>query len=91
MRSIVTSEFRQLHDALPAHVQRQATQAYVLFAAQPDHRSLHFKKIVGTDAVYSARVGRQYRVIGVLEDDTMTWFWIGSHTAYKHLLKNLKE
>lgn len=91
MRSIVTEEFRSLYDELPAHVQRKANSAYVLFATKPDHPSLHLKKVQGTASVYSARVGRQYRVIGVLEDDTMTWFWIGSHTAYEHFLKTLSD
>jgi hypothetical protein len=23
-----------------------------------------------------------YRAIGILDDDTITWFWIGSHDQY---------
>jgi len=29
-------------------------------------------------------VTRGHRAIGVLEGDTVTWFWIGSHDEYEH-------
>jgi hypothetical protein len=38
---------------------------------------------------YSARVGIGYRAVGVLDGDTITWFWIGSHANYDRLLENL--
>jgi hypothetical protein len=28
-----------------------------------------------------------YRALGLLKDDTVTWFWIGDHTEYDHLLR----
>jgi hypothetical protein len=36
--------------------------------------------------VYSVRVGIGYRAVGVLEDDVIVWFWIGSHAEYNGLL-----
>jgi hypothetical protein len=30
-----------------------------------------------------------YRVVGLLEDDEITWFWIGSHAEYDRLLDKL--
>jgi hypothetical protein len=40
--------------------------------------------------VYSARVGRNYRVVGLLEDDdVIVWFWIGPHEQYETLLAKL--
>jgi hypothetical protein len=30
-----------------------------------------------------------YRAAGLLEDDEVTWFWIGSHAEYDRLLKIL--
>jgi hypothetical protein len=39
--------------------------------------------------IVSARVGRQYRVVGVLEGDLVLWFWIGPHSEYDQLLKRL--
>jgi len=30
-----------------------------------------------------------YRAVGLLEDDEITWFWIGSHAEYDRLLDKL--
>jgi len=36
--------------------------------------------------VYSARIGIHHRAVGLLEADTITWIWIGSHDYYERLL-----
>ena len=36
--------------------------------------------------VYSIRIGRSWRALGRRDEDTVTWFWIGSHEAYNTLL-----
>lgn len=33
--------------------------------------------------VWSLRITLGYRALGVLEGDTVTWFWIGSHDDYE--------
>jgi hypothetical protein len=38
---------------------------------------------------YSARVGIGYRAVGVVEGDTLIWFWIGSHADHDRLLAQL--
>jgi hypothetical protein len=35
------------------------------------------------------RVTVAYRAVGFLENDEVTWFWIGSHAEYDRLLKRL--
>jgi hypothetical protein len=30
-----------------------------------------------------------YRALGLLEDDEITWFWIGTHAQYDRLLEQL--
>jgi hypothetical protein len=86
MRSKRTQHFKELFNRLPVDVRQQAYAAYRLFRDDPYHPSLPFKKISAT--VYSARVGIGYRVLGRREaDDTMVWFWIGSHAEYDKLLK----
>ena len=32
---------------------------------------------------------RDYRAVGVRDEDTIIWFWIGSHSDYERLLSNL--
>ena len=36
---------------------------------------------------YSAPVTEDYRVLGLLEGDTVIWYWIGRHEEYERLLK----
>ncbi len=75
---------------MPDDVRHQARNAYRIFIRNPYHPSLHFKRVHDTEAVYSARVSRSYRVVGVLENDgVIVWFWIGSHEQYETLLANL--
>jgi hypothetical protein len=47
---------------------------------------LHFKRVHATEPLYSVRVGLHWRVLGLLEDDTITWFWIGSHSEYDKII-----
>jgi hypothetical protein len=85
-RSRRAKSFRKLFAALPAEAQRQAYDAYVLFRKNPRHGSLQFKHISAQDPrVYSVRIGSHYRAIGLLERDTITWIWIGSHETYNKL------
>lgn len=89
MNSRTTRRFRELFAALPIQVQRQGRDAYKLFLQNPSHPGLHFKKIHSAPATYSARVGISYRAVGVLDADTIIWFWIGSHGDYEKLLNQL--
>lgn len=89
MNSRTTRRFRELLAALPAHVQRQAQEAYRLIQTHPAHPGLHFKKVLADPPTYSTRVGIGYRALGVLEGGTIIWFWIGSHAEYDRLLEQL--
>jgi putative hemolysin len=91
VKSQTTAAFRKRYAALPAEIRTQARLAYRLFTANPHHSSLHFKRVHATQPIYSARVGRSYRVVGLLESgNVMVWFWIGAHEPYETLLANLK-
>jgi len=89
MNSRTTRRFRELLAALPAHVRKQAHEAYRLFASNPQHPGLHFKQVSADPPTYSARVGIGYRAVGVLDGDTVVWYWIGSHAEYDHLLEQM--
>jgi hypothetical protein len=47
--------------------------AYHLFAENPDHPSLRFKKLQGSDRIWSVRITGQYRAVGVRSGDTIEW------------------
>ncbi|WP_349264099.1 hypothetical protein [Longimicrobium sp.] len=87
MRSRTTERFRKALAALPDDVQEQARQAYRQFVNDPQHPGLRFKPVHPSQPIYSARVGRGYRAVGVLDGDTVIWYWIGSHAEYDQLLK----
>jgi len=86
MNSRTTRRFRELFAHLPAQAQRQAREAYRLFLQNPGHPGLRFKQVHTDPPTYSARVGIGYRAVGVLDGDTVIWFWIGSHAEYDRLI-----
>ena len=90
MKSQTTAAFRKRFAVLPLDVRNQARAAYRLFTANPHHSSLHLKCVHTTKPIYSARVGRSYRVVGLLENgNVIVWFWIGPHEQYETLIANL--
>ncbi len=86
MKSRRTARFLELEVKLPEDVRRQAQSAYRLFEQDPWHPSLHFKKVLKTRAMYSVRISRNYRALGVVKEDTILWLWIGSHADYDHII-----
>ena len=62
-----------------------AREIYRLFAQNPDHPSLRFKKLQGHDAVWSVRITDQYRAVGVRSGDVIEWIWIGTHNEFDNL------
>lgn len=83
MKSAALPSFWAAYEALDADIRRSARKAYRLWAQNPFHPSLHFKCIDRDENIWSARVTRSYRALGVLEENTVTWFWIGSHDEYE--------
>ena len=89
MISKTTQRFREALSKLPTNIREQAAKAYRLFRANSQHPSLRFKKIHATDPIFSVRITREYRALGVVDDEEVVWFWIGSHADYDRLIKNL--
>ena len=89
MRSRATPRFWAAYGELPPEIRELARKAYRLFQENPGHPSLPFKKVHDRDHIYSARVTLGYRAVGLLEDDEITWFWIGTHAGYDRLLDQL--
>ena len=89
MRSTATPRFWAAYRELPLEVRDTAQKAYRLFRENPKHPSLQFKKVHDREPVYSVRVTLGHRAVGLVENDEVTWFWIGSHAEYERLLKRL--
>jgi hypothetical protein len=88
MKSSVTDDFIDAFHKLPDTVKDQARKNYRLWRANAYHPSLHFKRVHQTELLYSVRIGLGWRALGLLEDETITWFWIGSHADYDRLIRS---
>jgi len=85
LRHIRDPKFDPHFKALPAHIRAAARRSFALLKQNPQHPSLHFKRIKGV--VWSARVGRNYRALAVEASDGLHWFWIGPHAEYDRLIR----
>lgn len=87
MNSILTDDFITAFRDLPEAVKDLARKNYRLWRANPYHPGLQFKRVHPTEPIYAVRVGRGWRALGLLDNDTIAWFWIGSHADYDRLIR----
>jgi hypothetical protein len=83
MKSATLPSFWAGYESLDEELKGRARKAFRLWAENPYHPSLRFKCINREESIWSVRVTRGYRAVGVLEGDTVTWFWIGGHDDYE--------
>lgn len=83
MNSNALPSFWVAHRSLEEAVKRRAKKAYRLWAENPFHPSLHFKCVNAEEDVWSVRISRGCRALGIMQGDTVTWFWVGSHKDYE--------
>ena len=83
MKHYTTSKFWRAYESLPTNVKKVADRNFELLKSDPFHPSLHFKKV---GSYWSVRAGINYRALGIQEDASMVWFWIGSHADYDKLI-----
>ncbi len=86
MKSVTTQRFRKAYAELPVHIKEAAKRAYRIWQKNPYHESLNFKKVHSSEPIYSVRIGLAWRALGVKENETIIWFWIGSHAEYDKLI-----
>jgi hypothetical protein len=91
MNSVLMDEFRDLFRSLQEQVQEQARHSYKIWKHNPFHPSLHFKQIHSSEPLWSVRIGLGWRALGLRErddmQDTIYWFWIGSHADYDRMIR----
>lgn len=85
MNSRTRPSFWRAYARLDSQSKAAARRAYTLFAQNPAHPSLRFKKLGGHDQVWSVRVNEQYRALGERQGDTIVWVWIGTHNEFDKL------
>ena len=81
MKSKTLPSFWKAYASLSETIKKQARKAYRLWRQNPFHPSLRFKCINHKENIWAVRISRGYRALGIFEEDTVTWFWIGDHDA----------
>lgn len=66
-------------------MQTRAREAYARFADNPLHPALRFKRLNTELPLWSVRVTDSYCAVGVRTDNTIVWFFIGTHEDYERL------
>jgi hypothetical protein len=83
LKHSASTKFWKLYNDLPADVRTVADKNYELLQSNPQHPSLHFKRI---GDLWSVRAGMHYRALGVDVDDGIMWIWIGTHADYDKMI-----
>ncbi len=90
MKSKLHPHFRRDFSRLPKKIRDRAREVYKRFAIDPSHPGLEFKKLNVEQPVWSVRINDNYRAVGVrISNDQIIWFFIGSHSQYDKLLRQL--
>jgi hypothetical protein len=89
MNSRALPDFWRLYAQLPKDIRRRAAKAYWIWRSYPRSPGLQFKRIGNRRPVYSVRVNDDYRALGLLEENTIYWFWIGPHDEYERIIKGM--
>lgn len=89
MKSTCTARFWKHYHLLPVQARSLADKNYRLWSENPNHPSLHFKPL--TDVFWSVRIGIHHRAVGFVEDNEITWVWIGHHSEYDGFIQGLKR
>jgi len=87
LNSTLDPAFIKCYAGLPERVRELARAQYRLWKANPDHPGLNFKRLQTPDPLVSVRINEQYRAVGVIYKDRVSWFFIGTHADYNALLR----
>lgn len=88
LRSFTTPKFRKCLSDLPPTVQKKSQETYKKWLIDP--ASVDFRQLKGKKNVWRVSIcGGDWRAVGLVKDDTINWFWIGSHNDYENLIKTL--
>lgn len=73
MKSSTLPSFWDNYKSLNLKIKQRAKKTYLLWKDNPFHLSLHFKCINTQENIWSVRITKNYRAIGIFEGDTEMW------------------
>jgi hypothetical protein len=82
MKSNALPSFWKAYEALDEKIKKRARKTYELFSENLSPFP-SFQMYNAEESIWSVRVTLGYRAIGIMEKDTVTWFWIGDHDSYE--------
>jgi len=91
VNSHLTDGFVNCFNRLPDRIKKLARKNYRIWKIDPKHPSISFKPVNMNLHVFSVRIGIGWRALGLKKDDTLIWFWIGSHSEYEKQLKKFRS
>lgn len=83
MNSQTLPSFWESYERLDESIRKRARKAFMLWSENPFHPPLHCKCINSGENIWSVRISLGYCALGVMDGDTVTWFWAGSHEEYE--------
>jgi hypothetical protein len=85
MNHSASAEFWAAYEKLPRNIRVLADKNFALLKENPQHPSLHFKKV---GRFWSARIGIHYRALAVEVPDGMLWIAIVPHGEYDRITRS---
>ena len=89
MKSHVTNQFIKRFNTIPLRIQRLARKNYKLWKENHYHPGLKFKEVKPNSNIYSVRIGIGWSAVGIVEANTIIWFWVGSHSEYDKIVEKI--
>jgi hypothetical protein len=85
MKHFASPQFWELYQNLPSQIQELADKNFNLLKQDPNHPSLHLKKV---GDFWSVRIGIKYRALAVQVEEGLIWSWIGNHADYDRMINH---
>jgi hypothetical protein len=85
MPHFASSAFWAAYNDLSPEIRALADKYYRLLEKDPQHPSLHLKRV---GRRWSVRIGLGYRAVGVDAKDGIVWIWIGTHAQYDRFMRS---
>ena len=85
LRHSASTAFWANYESLPPQIRNLADKNFALLKENPQHPSLHFKKL---GRYWSARIGIHYRAVALEIPDGMLWIAIVPHGEYDRITRS---
>jgi hypothetical protein len=86
VNSYLDEDFIKYFKKLPERIKVRARKAYRQWKENPFDPWLQFKQVHTSKPIYSVRVNIGWRALGYKKNNTVLWFWIGSHEDYNKII-----